>query len=443
MSGYGDTELPRIVVVGSGMAGLATARALRRVRATVLLIDGHNYTTFPPMLFQVATCFLSPDDVARPVRGQIRKAGNVSFRLGRVDGVDWEAKRLLLDDGGHVGYDYLVLAAGVVPSTAGVPGAARQAVALKSVTDAARLRNSLLWSFESAARDPQQSSPSQTSIAVIGGGPTGVELAGYVADFLFGYQFSADYPQLDPAAMQVTLVERGHRLLPGYHPEIGGYALAKLRRRGIDVRLDAEVVEVDTDGITIGGGDRIPAATVVWAGGVDAAEWVKNLGLALDHGRVVVEPDLRVPGHPDTFVVGDLAAVRSGTSALHPQLAQVAIQTGRHAGRQIRRLIAGRPTNRFSYLDKGTMAMVGHNAAVVQVGRLRLTGRAAWFAWGLLHIGYLPGTANRITVGLKYLWWHFSHENINRVLLEQQPEARAAQQHDVAVLPDHDRRSTR
>lgn len=439
MSAYRKTELPRIVVVGSGMAGMATARALRSARATVLLVDAHNYTTFPPLLFQVATCFLSPDDVARPVRGQIRKAGNVAFRLGRVENVDWDGKRLLLDDGGRIGYDYLALAAGVMPTIAAVPGAAKQAIPLKAATDAARLRNSLLRSFESAARDPERSSISDTSIAVIGGGPTGVELSGYVADFLFHYQFSADYPQLDPAAMRVTLVERGDRLLPGYDSEMSRYALTRLRRRGVEVQLDADVVEVDSGGITTSGGDRIPASTVVWAGGVDAAEWVKDLGVALDHGRVVVEPDLRAPGHPDTFVVGDLAAVRSRTGALHPQVAQVAIQTGRHAGRQIRRLIAGRPTNRFSYFDKGTMAMVGRNAAVVQVGRLHLTGRVAWIAWGFLHLGYLPGTANRMTVGLKYLWWHFSHENANRVLLEEEPEAQDAQQRDVAVLPDHER----
>ena len=438
MSGYGNTELPLIVVVGSGMAGMATARALRAAHATVLLVDGHNYTTFPPLLFQVATCFLSPDDVARPVRGQIRQAGNVCFRLGRVDNVDWGAKQLLFEDGGRIGYDYLVLAAGVVPSIAAVPGAAKQAIPLKSPTDAARLRNRLLRSFEAAARDPKRSSVGDTSIAVIGGGPTGVELTGYVADFLFRYQFSADYPQLDPAVMRVTLVERGDRLLPGYDPEMSRYALTRLRRRGVEVRLTADVVEVDSDGIILRGGERIPAATVVWAGGVDAAEWVKNLGVGLDCGRIVVAPDLRVPGHPDTFVVGDLAAVPSRIGGLHPQVAQVAIQTGRHAGRQIRRLIAGQPTKPFSYFDKGAMAMVGRNAAVVQVGRLHFTGRAAWIAWGFLHLGYLPGTANRMTVGLKYLWWHFSHENANRVLLDEEPEARVAQQRDADAPPNHE-----
>jgi NADH:ubiquinone reductase (H+-translocating) len=211
--------------------------------------------------------------------------------------------------------------------------------------------------------------------------------------------------------MGVTLLERGDRLLPGFHPALSAYALKTLRSWGVDVRLGTDVVEVDGDGVTISGGQRIPAATVVWAGGVDAPPWVKALGLAVRHGQVVTGADLRVPGHPDTFAIGDLAAVPArGAGGLRPQLAQVAIQTGRHAGRQIRRLVAGQPTTRFSYLDKGMMAIIGRNAAIVQAGRVRLTGRLAWVTWGFLHLTYLPGALNRMTAGLKYLWWHLSHE---------------------------------
>jgi NADH:ubiquinone reductase (H+-translocating) len=186
------------------------------------------------------------------------------------------------------------------------------------------------------------------------------------------------------------------------------------------------VTEVRSDGVTISGGQHIPAATMVWAGGVDSPPWVKALGLATQDGRVTTGADLRVPGHPDTFAVGDLAAVpATSAGSLHPQLAQIALQTGHHAGRQIRRLAAGEPTTPFAYLDKGMMAIIGRNAAIVQAGRIRLTGRLAWITWGFLHLTYLPGAINRTTAGLKYLWWHLSHEEANRVLIEPEPVAPA------------------
>ena len=411
----------RVVVVGAGMAGLAAVRALRRAPVSVLLIDAHNYTTFPPLLFQVATCFISPAEVAHPVRAALHRQPNADFRLGRVTEIDYDAGYVRLDDGDGVRYDYLVLANGVVPAFAGVPGAARYAIPLKSVNDARTLRNSLLRSFEHAATRPTRACKADTRIVVVGGGPTGVELSGYVANFLFHHQFAADYPQLDPRSMQVTLVEHGGRLLAGFHPRLSAYALRVLRARGVEVRLQTDVVEVDGDGVTMTGGGRLPAATVVWAGGVDAPVWVRQSGLAIDHGRITVGPDLRPPGLPNVFVVGDAAAVATSSGQLRPQLAQVAIQSGRHAGRQLRRLVAGQPTTPFSYRDKGMMAIVGRNSAIVQAGPLHLTGRLAWVVWGFLHLGYLPGVANRMTTGLKYLWWHVSHESANRVLIEPEP----------------------
>lgn len=413
---------PTVVVIGAGMAGMAVVRALSTKPLTVQLIDENNYNTFPPLLFQVATCFISPAEVARPVRGMLPQEHRVTFRVGRAVHVEWADKRVLLEDGMSVPFDYLVLATGVAPAFADVPGAASRAIPLKTVPDAIRLRNGLLRSFERAAADPAKATVGDTSVVVVGGGPTGVELSGYVASLLFHEQFTADYPELDPTAMRVTLIERGSRLLPGFDLGLATYALDTLRARGVEVRLGTDVVEVDSDGVTISGGVRIPAATVIWAGGVDVAPWVKRLGLPLSHGRVVVERDLRVPGHPDTFVVGDLAAVRSSDGQPRPQVAQVAIQTGRHAGRQIVRLFEGRSTRRFAYLDKGMMAILGRNAAIVQTGPVRLTGRLAWLAWGFLHITYLPGALNRMTTGLKYLWWHLSHETANRVLIESEAE---------------------
>ena len=411
---------PRVVIVGAGMAGLATVRALGSAPVSVQLIDAHNYTTFPPLLFQVATCFISPQEVARPIRAIVRRRTGTTFRVGHVIGVDWPGRTVRLDDGDAVPFDHLVLAAGVVPAFGHVPGAAHYAIPLKSVTDANRLRNRLLHSFEVAAAHPEQTSPGGTSVAVVGGGPTGVELSGYVANFLFHHQFTADYPQLDPSSMRVTLIERGPRLLPGFHPHLSQYVLATLRSRGVDVRLATDVVEVNADGVTVSGGERIPAATVVWAGGVEAPGWTQGLGLALEQGRILVDRNLRVPGHPGVFVVGDLAAISDRRGHSYPQLAQVAIQSGRHAGHQIERLATGQRLRSFTYFDKGMMAIIGRNAAVVQTGRLRLTGRLAWIVWGLLHVAYLPGAVNRMTTGLKYLWWHITHENANRLLIESE-----------------------
>ena len=416
---------PRVVVVGAGMAGLAAVRALGSAPVSVQLVDSHNYTTFPPLLFQVATCFISPQEVARPIRAIVRRRAGTTFRVGHVIDVDWSARSVQLDDGDAVPFDYLVLAAGVVPAFGRVPGAARFAIPLKSVTDANRLRNRLLHSFEHAAAHPDQTSPGSTSVAVVGGGPTGVELSGYVANFLFHHQFTADYPQLDPSSMRVTLIERGPRLLPGFHPRLSQYVLATLRSRGVDVRLATDVVEVNPNGVTISGDERIAAATVVWAGGVEAPGWIQGLGLPLEQGRIRVDRDLRVPGHPEAFVVGDLAAISDRHGHPYPQLAQVAIQSGRQAGHQVERLATSRQLRPFTYFDKGMMAIIGRNAAVVQTGRVHITGRLAWIVWGFLHVAYLPGAMNRMTTGLKYLWWHITHENANRLLIEPEgPEQR-------------------
>lgn len=344
---------PAVVVVGAGMAGLASVRALVRVPCRVTLIDTHNYTTFPPLLFQVATCFLAPTDVTHPVRSLLRRHRKVQFRLGRVADVDWGSKSVLLEDGHAVGFDYLVLASGVTPACGRIRGAAEHAIPLKSVNDATRLRNSLLRSFEAAATDPAAATEAATSIAVVGGGSTGVELSGYVANFLFHQQFAADYPQLDPARMRVTLLEQGDRLLPGFHPALSRYALRLLRSRGVDVRLETAVATITGDAVILRGGDRVPAATVVYAAGVEAPGWIRRLGSALDRGRLVVDADLRVPGHPDTFAVGDLAAVTSPAGVMYPQLAQVAIQSGRHAARQIAGLATVSPRSRSRTSTRG------------------------------------------------------------------------------------------
>jgi NADH:ubiquinone reductase (H+-translocating) len=360
---------PQVVIVGAGLGGLAAERALRRVPVAVTVAVAHNYSTFAPPLFEAAVGVIVPEDVARPVRSFLGRRGHTTFRLGEVIAIDWARRQVELADGDELPFDCLILAPGVVPSYGAVPGAAENAVPLKTVTDAARIRNSILRSFEAAAAHPERAGPEATTVAIVGGGASGAELAGYLSDVLFR-SFVRDYPQIPRERMRVIVVKLGDRLLPGFDRRLSRYAEAALRRRGVDVRLQTRVERIDAVAIVLDGGERIRASTIVWAGGVSAAAWLIDAGVASEHGRVVVDADLRLAEHPNAFVIGDAAAVRSLSGPLQPQVAQVAVQGGRHAARQIARLLAGRPTRPFRYFDKGTMAMVGVCAAVVQSGRL-------------------------------------------------------------------------
>jgi NADH:quinone reductase (non-electrogenic) len=411
-----------VVIVGAGMAGLRAARDLADTGAQVTLIDAHNYTTFPPMLFYVATAFLAPEDIVRPTRALLPNRKGISFELGHVQAIDRRNCNVMLDEGRVIPFDYLILAPGVVPAFGTVPGASEHAIPMNTPLDAARLRNNLIRSFEFAASHPEVSDPSMTSVAIIGGGPTGVEVAGYLADFLFRYSFPHDYPNLLRSCTRISLCELDDRLLPGLHPKLGHYALARLRRRGVEVKLSTKVASVDGSGLTLADGERVGAWTVVWAGGVGVADLVKRLEVPLVDGRIEVEPDLRITGFDNGFAIGDAAAIRSPAGPPYPQVAQIALQSGRHAARQISDQIAHKPTTPFHYHDKGTMAMVGRNAAIAEVGPIRLTGLPAWIAWGVLHLAYLPGVVNRLSAGLKFLLWHFTHDTNARILLERDIE---------------------
>ena len=285
--------------------------------------------------------------------------------------------------------------------------------------------DAFLRSFEAAVAHPDRAGPEATTVAIVGGGASGVELAGYLADVLWR-SFVRDYPEVPRERMRLIVVELGDRLLPGFDRRLSPYAEAALRRRGVDVRLHTRVERIDAGAIVFDGSERIHASTIVWAGGVSAPPGSTDAGVASEHGRVVVDPDLRLAEHPNAFAIGDAAAVRSRSGPLQPQVAQVTVQGGRHAARQIERLIAGRPTRPFRYFDKGTMAMVGVYAAVVQSGRLRLTGRLAWVAWGVLHVAYLPGMANRLRALQTWRWWHVTHEASARVLSNDRAEPEPA-----------------
>lgn len=409
MSGDGGpVRLPRVVVVGAGFAGLAATRALAGHPVDVTLVDQHNFHTFQPLLYEVATAGLEPADVAYPVRTIFGREPNVTFRHGRVSKVDIDACEVQLTDGSTVPYDHLVLATGAAAGFFDVAGAAEHARPLYTLGDARRLRNHLLATLEAADAHPERFDDGAPTFVVVGGGPTGVETAGALLELL-DVSIRRDRLRIDPRRTRVVLVDSADALLTAFDERAGRYAEETLAGRGVDVRLGVGVAEVRPDGVRLSDGEWLAAATVVWAGGVSVdGTLAASLGTRRGRGgRLVVGPDLTLEGHPEIHVVGDAAAVplRPGSDALCPQVAQVAIQSGRHAGRQILAELGGRPSGGFSYRDKGMMATIGRRAAVAQIPRLPvIRGTLGWLAWLGLHLLYLIGFRNRITVMLNWTW---------------------------------------
>lgn len=393
----------RAVILGGGFAGLAAARALTGT-AEVTLIDRHIYSTFQPLLYQVATGGLNPGDVAYPIRNFASRRA-VRYRHGTVVQIDADRKEVVLAGGATVPYGYLVIAVGADVNYFGVPGAAEHASALYTRSEAIGLRDQLMGNLERLAAS--SGAGEELSVVVVGGGATGVEMAGTLAE-LRATGLPAAFPEVDPAAMGVVLVEQGDELLAPFAPRLRDYALRELHRRGVDVRFGTAVTQVGPDFVRLSGGSTVPAHLTVWAAGVRVPAAVGSWGLPQGAGgRILVEPDLRVRGLDSVFAVGDVA-VDPGQPL--PQLAQPAIQTGAHAGRQIARLHAGDPTEPFRYRDKGTMATIGRRAAVVELPNgLELTGTVAWLAWLGLHIVTLLGNRNRasalLNLSARYLSW--------------------------------------
>ncbi|HVC70147.1 MAG TPA: NAD(P)/FAD-dependent oxidoreductase [Acidimicrobiales bacterium] len=400
----------RVVVIGCGFAGLAAARQLAGSPVEVALIDQHNFHTFLPFLYQVATAGLDPADVAYPVRSIFRRQPNVTFRHGRVTSVDLETRRVTLADATTIDYDHLVVGTGAAAGFFGIAGASEYTRPLYTLGDARRLRNDVLSTLEAADARPEDYDGGAPTFVVVGGGATGVETAGALMELL-DVAVRQDRLRIDPVRTRVILLDAGDRLLAGFDEALGRYARETLDGRGVIVRLDQAVEEVTAGGVRLVGGEWIPAAAVVWAGGVTVeGTLAATLGVARGRGgRVTVESDLSLAGHPEVSVVGDAAAVPRGPGRPDPcpQLAQVAIQSGRHAGRQILRRKAGRRSEPFHYKDKGMMATIGRRAAVTQLpGGLVLRGSLGWLAWLGLHIVYLIGFRNRIIVLLNW-WWRY------------------------------------
>jgi NADH:ubiquinone reductase (H+-translocating) len=396
-------DAPRVVVVGLGFAGLATVSRLARAGLSVTLVDSNVYSTFQPLLYQVATAGLSPSDVAYPLRGFAHRYG-ARFRHGELAGIDPDARRITLADGGQLPYDYLVLATGVSAAYYGVTGAAEHSFGLYTRRDAVLLCDQLMAGLERLSIGEQSA-----GITVVGGGATGVELAGTLAELL-SIALPSSFPDVDSARVHVSLVEQAPELLGPYHPSLRGYALRQLKARGVDVRLGTAIREITEDRVLLADGKELLSNLTVWAAGVSAPEAVGDWSLPQGKGgRIVTGPDLRVTGHDRIFAVGDIALIEGHPL---PQLAQPALQTGRHAAGQIRRLAAGQPTLPFSYHDKGTMATIGRRSAVVQLPHnIRVRGTLAWLAWLALHLVTLLGNRNRISalINLSYRYLTWSH----------------------------------
>jgi NADH dehydrogenase len=414
--------VPKVVVVGAGFGGLEVARGLKGAPVDVTLIDQHNFHTFQPLLYQVATAGLSPTDVAHVVRGLLHRQPNVRFRQGVVTGVDWAARAVAVEGQPDLPFDHLVLAAGATVTWFDTPGAAEHAFPLYTLADATRLRNHVLERFEAADRDPSEVDRGGLTVVVVGGGPTGVETAGALAE-LFAMVFRKDYPALDVTRARVVLVEMQDHLLHPFTASSRRHALEALHARGVDVRLGARVASVCSDAVTFADGEVLPCQTLVWAAGVQANPLATALELPTGRaGRVTVEPDLSVPGRPGAWAVGDVAAATDRDGAVLPQLAPVAMQSGRHVARQIRRRLEGRPTAPFRYLDKGTMATIGRRAAVAELPfRIRLRGGLAWLAWLGLHLVTLVGPRNRASVLLNWAWNYLTWDRGPRIITSTVP----------------------
>ena len=406
--------------MGAGFGGLAAAKALDDAPVELTVVDRNNFHTFQPLLYQVATAGLDSDDVAHSVRGIVRREGGTSTRLATVREVDLVGRRVVVDHGPPVEYDFLVLAAGAVTDDYGVTGVREHAYGMKSLQDALRLRNHVLGQFEAADADPEGPGDGVLTVVVVGGGATGVELAGAMSE-LFRMVLAKDFPHLDHHRAQVVLLEATDRLLGAFSPRLQAFAARRLASLGVDVRMGSSVEEVRPDAVRLHGGEVIPTHTVVWAAGVRATR-LPGIGDVERGrgGRVVVEPDLSLPGHPEVFVIGDLAASPDGHGGALPQLAPVAQQGGRHVARQIERRLRGEPPTPFRYLDKGSMATIGRHAAVAELPfGLRFSGFPAWVAWLFLHLLLLVGFRNRLNVLLNWTWNYVTYDRGARLILDQ------------------------
>ena len=416
---------PHVVIIGAGFGGLEAAKTLRRAPVEVTLVDRNNYHKFQPLLYEVAMAGLEPDDIAHNVRDIFRNDDNIRFRMGTVTDIDTDGKRIELDNG-FITYDYLIVAGGAEVNYFGVDGAEAHAFPLKNVTDAVDLRHHTLRQFERYDRLHHQSPGAlpdgMLNFVLVGGGPTGVEMAGALVE-LFD-TLTRDYPDFDVREQaRVILLEMQDHLLQGYDTSLQQYTRRTLENRGVEVQTSATVARVESDAVVLDTGTRIPTQTLIWAAGVQASPLADFLDTERTRsGQVVVSDHLTLPAHDDVFVVGDMAAIqRDASGDWLPQLAQVAIQSGEHAATQIQADVRGRARTDFSYSDYGQMATIGRNAAVAELaGGLKFKGVIAWLMWVVIHIAKLVGFRNRASVFMDWIYNYFTYKRHARLILDSE-----------------------
>ncbi len=404
----------RVIIVGGGFGGLYAARALRRANVDLLVLDRTNHHLFQPLLYQVATAALAPSDITAPIRWLLRKQSNTTVLLANVERVEPE-RRVVVADGREHPYDFLLVAAGARHAYFGHPEWEAHAPGLKSIDDATELRRRILLAFEEAERsDDPVAQREWLTFVVVGAGPTGTELAGMIPS-LARHSLRRDFRRIDPASARVILLEGGPKVLPSYPDALGEHARRDLGSLGVDVRTNTIVTSIGTDEVQAGD-TPIRARTVIWGAGNAASPLGRSLGAPLDRaGRVQVSADLSVPGHPELFVAGDMASVTSDGKPV-PGVAPAAMQMGRHAARNIRRTLEGRETLPFRYVNKGDLATIGRHRAIADFGRFQVTGSLAWWFWLFLHILYLAGFRNRLSVLIEWGYSYFTYERGARLI---------------------------
>ena len=419
MTGARETaERPHVLILGAGFAGLYAARALRAAPVRVTVVDRRNHHLFQPMLYQVATAGLNPSDIASPIRSILRAAENTEVLLAEVQGIDVERRQVTFSDTATIGYDYLIVATGAHHSYFGHDEWEVLAPGLKSLEDALQIRRRVLLAFERAERETDTvRRHAYLTFVVVGGGPTGVEMAGAVAE-IRRYALRRDFRHIDPAEATVMLLEGGPRLLPSYPESLSDKAKQKLRRLGVEVRTDTLVTDI-RPGCVSAAGWTIPTQTVIWAAGNTASPVLRCLNTPLDRvGRAIVEPDCTIPGHPEVFVLGDAASFDHQEGGTLPGICPVAIQMGEYTARVIQGDLAGRPRRAFRYWDKGQLAVIGRGQAVADIWKLHFGGFLAWLVWIFVHIFFLIGFRNRVLVLLQWAWSYFTYSRGARLITE-------------------------
>jgi len=409
---------PHVVIIGGGFGGLNAAKALRTAPVRLTVVDRHNHHLFQPLLYQVATATLSPGDIASPIRWILRHARNTSVWLGDVRTIDLKNRRIMLVDGASIAYDYLIIATGTSHTYFGHDGWAAYAPGLKTLEDALDIRRRILVAFEEAERETNPVRQQRfLTFVLVGGGPTGVELAGTLAEI--ARQTRSEFRNIDTHKARIVVIEAGPTILPSFAPALRDAARRSLSRLHVEVRENTRVTAVD-DGTVMLGAERLEAGTVLWTAGVAASPITATLGVPLDRaGRVVVESDLSIPDHPEAFVIGDAAAFLDAEGHQLPGVAQVAIQGGTHAARTILRRIRGEPSQPFVYHDRGSMAIIGRGSAICDLRGLRFSGPIAWLAWLFLHIFELIGFRNRLVVMIEWAAAYFTRQRSVRLITYQ------------------------